>query len=296
MPFRSESALPTALFATAAETFPVASLRCAQTFADLLGAELHVLRVLATPTSLPGLRNSLDAFAGPDVLARFVDAARDTSRECAAALSERFVDERVHMQVGDLFEAATEQADDLGAALLMVPGSEASGPQITALVRHSGLPVLVVRPTPVGTAIVAATALIDLRYPVLQRAAELGRRFQTRLIAVHTVRDHTRRRPPGFASSAAQRQQRLEVIRARLAHATKALASSADPILALGPDPVDAILREARACDARLVVVGTSRRSRLRRALRPSVAARLIDRAARSVLVTPIGDSVARGI
>jgi nucleotide-binding universal stress UspA family protein len=129
-----------------------------------------------------------------------------------------------------------------------------------------------------------------------RRAAELGRRFRTRLIAVHTVRDHTRRRPANFASSAAQRQQRLEVIRTRLVRATKALASSADPILALGPDPVDAILREARACNARLVVVGTSRRSRVRRALRPSVAARLIDRAARSVLVTPIGDSGVRGL
>jgi nucleotide-binding universal stress UspA family protein len=207
-------------------------------------------------------------------------------------LSERFADERLQIQVGDLFEEAESLATALEAVLLVVPGAEVRGEQVTALVRSSALSVLVVRPAAVGTAVVAATALIDVRYPVLRRAAELGRRFRSRLFAVHTVRTHASRRSRTFARSALQlrkQQQRLEAIRARLKHATQEFTSNADPILALGPDPVDAILREARACDAKLVVVGTSRRSRLHRAIRPSVAARLIDRALRSVLVMPIG-------
>ena len=53
-------------------------------------------------------------------------------------------------------------------------------------------------------------------------------------------------------------------------------------------NPVEAILQEARVQDADLVVVGTRSKSWLARVLTGSVAARVVNRANRSVLVTPL--------
>lgn len=52
-------------------------------------------------------------------------------------------------------------------------------------------------------------------------------------------------------------------------------------------DPVDAILGQARRHGLEAIVVGTSTRSRFERWLDPSTAAAVVDRADRSVFVTP---------
>jgi nucleotide-binding universal stress UspA family protein len=287
---RNECVFATALFTTAASSFPAAALGCAQDFADLLGAELHVLRLLSTRHS--ALLSRFVPFVDRDMFASFVGSARDATAECAEALSERYVDERVYVQVGELLEAAAAQADELRAQLLMVPGTEALGSQVTRLVRSTGLSVLVVRPAGVGTAILAATDLVDLHCPVLHRMAELAGRCRTRLIALHAMPAHSRALARG-GSKTRDRQQRLEaMIRARLARAASLGSERAEPRLAIGVDPVDAILREAQTCYAGLLVVGTGARSELRRAMRPSVAARLIEEAGCSVLVTPVGENV----
>jgi nucleotide-binding universal stress UspA family protein len=289
MTHRSESVFATALFATAAESVPAPALCCAQDFADLLGTELHVLRLLSTRHS--SLVSTFIPHVDRDMFARFVGTARDASAECADALSERYVDEHLYVQVGDLLDAAAAQADELRAQLLMVPGTEALGSQVTRLVRSTGLSVLVVRPAGVGTAILAATDLVDLRCPVLQRMADLAGRCRTRLIALHAMPAHSRAFAP-IGSKTRERQRRFEgAIRGRLVRAASLVSERAEPRLAIGVDPVDTILREAQTCYAGLLVVGTGARSELRRALRPSVAARLIEEARCSVLVTPVGEN-----
>jgi nucleotide-binding universal stress UspA family protein len=214
MTHRSESVFATALFATAAESVPAPALCCAQDFADLLGTELHVLRLLSTRHS--SLVSTFIPHVDRDMFARFVGTARDASAECADALSERYVDEHLYVQVGDLLDAAAAQADELRAQLLMVPGTEALGSQVTRLVRSTGLSVLVVRPAGVGTAILAATDLVDLRCPVLQRMADLAGRCRTRLIALHAMPAHSRAFAP-IGSKTRERQRRFEgAIRGRL--------------------------------------------------------------------------------
>jgi nucleotide-binding universal stress UspA family protein len=269
------------LFASAAPGSDL-QLRAALALADRLGLDLHVLRVV--PLRRPSLRLPDRPFL------RFVDAAREVSDSCREVFAERFADEALYVLRGDLFETALALAKELDAALLMVPGREVAGSEITALVRSSGMPILVVGSAVTGTSVLAATDLRDMHYPVLRRAAAIGRRLRLRLVALHSVSRGVWMRTARLSRLRAPRRAGVHHTRLRLLRAVHAVATPlAEAVLALDRDPVEAILREARECDACMVVVGTHARSPFRRAVRRSVAARLIDRAQRSILVTPLG-------
>jgi nucleotide-binding universal stress UspA family protein len=60
------------------------------------------------------------------------------------------------------------------------------------------------------------------------------------------------------------------------------------PVVRVEIDPVFAILEEARRQDVDIVVVGVHERSRLERLLHGSIAAGVVQKTERSVLVTPI--------
>src|SRR5262245_48664265 len=80
------------LFVTSSERPPSASLRRAQELADRSHAELQVLRVMSERqlSQPPGAGPGMDT-----ALARFVEAARATSRRCREILASRYVEERL---------------------------------------------------------------------------------------------------------------------------------------------------------------------------------------------------------
>lgn len=77
---------------------------------------------------------------------------------------------------------------------------------------------------------------------------------------------------------------------ARLSQASQKLAADARAVIRNEVNPVDALLREAREHDADLVVVGTRRRGWFECFRARSVAAQVVNRAKRSVLVMPLRD------
>jgi nucleotide-binding universal stress UspA family protein len=70
--------------------------------------------------------------------------------------------------------------------------------------------------------------------------------------------------------------------------ATQQFALEAEIVIANERDAVDAILEHARRRNADLIVVGTRSHSWLSRNLLGSVSTELVDRAIRSVLITPL--------
>jgi nucleotide-binding universal stress UspA family protein len=135
----------------------------------------------------------------------------------------------------------------------------------------------------------AATDLGDARYPVLFEAAEMARQLGRPMVALHNLAPRSVRRLrvprprielPGGAVSGLRRQQ--------LSNATRLLAPDAEMVIANELDPVDAILEQARTRNVDLIVVGTRAHSWFSRTLIGSVSTELVDRAIRSVLVTPL--------
>jgi nucleotide-binding universal stress UspA family protein len=159
----------------------------------------------------------------------------------------------------------------------------------TQLARRSGVKVMVAQEPGRRKAILAATDLASDGFPVLQQAARFGQALHAPLTALHNVD------PLMVAERAAARLARGAAtalagarLQVRLADAVRSLPVAATPVVRVEIDPVFAILEEARQNDVDIVVVGVHERSRLERFFRGSVAAQVVQKARRSVLVTPI--------
>jgi nucleotide-binding universal stress UspA family protein len=136
--------------------------------------------------------------------------------------------------------------------------------------------------------ILAATDLRNGEYPVLRFAGELGRRMNSQIVAVHNLDPQPmwgRARTPDAAADVLRGEPGRGAGLERLRRASEFLLAPVQAVVRDDADPVDAILDEARARDAHLVVIGQrpgGRRDRF------GVAARVVDFAQRSVLVIPI--------
>ncbi|HKU36647.1 MAG TPA: universal stress protein [Polyangiales bacterium] len=245
---------------TTAEQPPRAALRRAQELADRAQSELRVLRVLSERqlSSAPVMR--------------FVEAVRATSRHCRDALADRYADDRLALVTGTLSEAAASHAVENDAALLILPAGELRGRDVTALARATGLPVMVLRPAPREVRLIlAATDLTRPDYPVLRSARALAALRGCQVLALHAFR----------------RRRLAAECRAKLQRAARVLGLD-DAVLLSTRDATSAILAEAHERAADVIVVGTHTRTALGRAVRSSVAAKLIDRTHGSVWVEPI--------
>jgi nucleotide-binding universal stress UspA family protein len=164
------------------------------------------------------------------------------------------------------------------------------------LARTANIPVLVLRETSLQKTIVAATDLEDSDYPVLRKAAEIAERLRWRVIPFHNVTPlslnigtETPWPPMTTMASDAESEHR----QMRLARASRRLHIDAPSVTASELSPADGILQIARANDADIVVVGARPRSLLGYLVANGVAAQVVDRARRSVLVTPLDKSEA---
>jgi nucleotide-binding universal stress UspA family protein len=194
---------------------------------------------------------------------------------------------------GTFREQVAERTQQVGADLIVIGTDRAIlGTEVTALARAVGMPVLLLREldATVAPRILAATDLTCPQYPVLRKAAQLARGLAAAaLLAVHNVDPVVGAAPfatwPGASlpEGGAVRSRRLQ-----LSEASRRLAVELDGVITSDPDPIQAIVREAHAQQADLIVVGTRRVGILDRLLSRNVAAGVVNRARSSVLVTPL--------
>jgi nucleotide-binding universal stress UspA family protein len=195
---------------------------------------------------------------------------------------------------GDFVTQIAHYVQEVDAQLLLLPTrGENVSKLVTALSVRTRTPVIVSRAPCTIHTIIAATDLRGSEYPVLRFAGDLGRRLDSDIVAVHNL-------DPQPLAGQVKRGDAGDVLRGepgraarleRLRRVSQRLLAPVQPVVRDDADAVDAILDEARARDAHLIVVGL-RRGQRRERFTSSVAARVIDLAQRSVLVVPIPDEV----
>jgi nucleotide-binding universal stress UspA family protein len=195
---------------------------------------------------------------------------------------------------GGYVERVAEHAARLGARAIVVQGDGMQSAKAPGLAHRTGVPVLVARKPSPAKRIVACTDLRDTRYPVLRCAAELATKLHAPVMAVHNipvlnlVGDFG-----GIPLTHWFKSTSLVHCTTQLMRASEQLAVTAIPIVLNELNSVDAILQQARAFEADLIVAGTYGRNWCARALTGSVAADLVARSPRSVLLTPLSGAPA---
>jgi nucleotide-binding universal stress UspA family protein len=270
------------------------SLNRALSLSRILDAELFVLRVLPEATRL----NPLFPHVHVAHAVQSVEATLRTVRNTRSWLEDLFLDEvrdeNISVRTGPFVEQVAEHAAHVGAELIVMPPHRGPfGNIVTTLALTAGLPVLVARGATSSDAIVAATDLEDTDYPVLRQAARLGHELDAPVIAVHNVRPVSLLLQAGLAwpHTMLASGSATEARRRQLLNASRRLDLHSENVVAQQLDHAEAILHEARTRDADIVVVGSHDRGWLDRVLSASVAVAVVNRARRSVLVTPVGSS-----
>lgn len=280
---------PRTVLALFEQDCPTAGLRRAVALARALDAPIHVLRVLPEPKHL-----SWDFLRGKTAtVSRMVQLTRSASQATRSWLLDTLASDDVIEQVavlhGDFVTQTAAYAANVGADLLIVaPGEGKLGKAVKSLACATLMPVFVARGSAAAAAIMAATDLESADYPVLSRAADLGCLFRKPLVAVHNVE------PQPLAAAEMlwpfevwQPEHALAVRSGQLTRAAQRLRVETRTIVLHELRSADAILEQAKASDAELVVMGARRRPRLDGWSR-GVTRRVVDRAACSVLVLPL--------
>lgn len=266
---------------------PAAALEKAHSLATLLGHQLRVVQIITTPQRV---RKILYGKKNIEVLRDGHQAIRNW---LVQRLGEhgRFV--QITMALGSFVERVAIHARDIDCALIVVaPRAFLAGSAVTALAQRSNKPVLAARTSGVSQGIVAATDLRLEGLPVVGHAARLARDLHAELVALHNVDPIWI--PAGGPLTAmvtpvvVPRKAETGDRRARLSALTRDLPVRVTPVVTSLIDPVYAILEEARKRSFGLIVVGTRQRPAWKRLLGGSVAARVVSRTQRSVLVSPI--------
>lgn len=268
---------------------PVAALEKAYSLATLLGQQLRVVRVDSAPSRF---RRLFAQRSNIDVMREGHQATRDWLVE---RLGEhgRFV--QISVALGRFVERVAIHARSIDCDLIVVaPRAVLAGGVVTALARRANKPVLAARTSGASQGILAATDLRVEGLPVVGHAARLARDLHADLVAIHNVDPiwipaGGPALPEMIAPAVVPRTTETRDRRARLSALTSDLPVPVTPVVTSLIDPVYAILEEARTLGAGLIVVGTRQRPAWERLLGGSVAAQVVSRTQRSVLVSPIG-------
>jgi len=288
---------PKLLFATGAQRLAPQALCRAHWLAEEMGAQLYVLRLLPRSLVVTGVRAYFQGESG-ERLSDFLDAARAALQACSESLGDHFDEEHLELSIGEFVETVSSQAEQLDASLVVVPAGERSGSDVTRLVRAMNRPVLVARAPAYGRTVIAAADVGETSFAVLRQAQALAQRLQAAIVPMHNISPRARAirnqaNLDGNPMAALDRPTRLAPPeQCPLADVARELCMP-PPVVTCHHDPVEAIMAEAHARRAEVVVVGTRGRSWFARVIRKSIAAQLVNRAQRSVLVTPL-DPAAR--
>jgi nucleotide-binding universal stress UspA family protein len=218
-------------------------------------------------------------------------SARRTADEGVAA--ELLPRDRMLFRSGEFAHVAAETARELGASLVIVAGAERrKGTAVAQLAREAGVPVLVARKAALNGGIVAATDFGDPGCDELRQAAALAPQVPGPLSFVHNVKPIVHAATTGLGVCVCTLieppAQALAEYRERLQALAAFFGVSADARVLSRPSAEDAILEIARERRADLVIVGTRKQRWLERLFGTTLAARIVDRCERSVLVAPL--------
>jgi nucleotide-binding universal stress UspA family protein len=286
------------LLAFRAESRDTASLRRAAALARLLGAELHVVCVVPEMMRVNSLFPYNTHLSVLQLIARGPTIDFVTRAWLLDVLGAEQCELPLSVRPGQFVAEVAAQAAKLRASLVVMPPHGMNlGATVTAIAQAAGVPVLVSREASGEEAILAATNLEDLDYPVLRGAATLARRLDAPLLAVHNLAP---KRKTAFTNAdvpalPSAEDRGAEMRAAQLRHASEWLSPGMEVILRRDVSTVDAILEEVRRWHADLVVVGTRPHTWLADLRSSAVAPQVVERAERSVLVTPLRGSPTRG-
>lgn len=283
----SEPAPPRVLLALGRRDCSRCCLMRASEVARALDASVDVVRVLPRHLNWPRWL--------PKPILRWLDRrqkerARETLRATrywlAGAYGTAPPAGQLVVRSGDFVDEVALHATKRLAVLIVVPpdlgrlGSVAT--QLALLARRR---IFVARQPSRSRTVLAASDLVAAGFPVLHEAARLTTALRMALVSFHNVdplapKDEDDGYPHGplHATSPAL----------RLAQALESLSTPGAAAVRTGADPSSAIVTEAHARQADLVVVGVRQRSRLERLFYGSVAAEVTTRATCSVLIAPI--------
>jgi nucleotide-binding universal stress UspA family protein len=212
---------------------------------------------------------------------RLLAATRETRRWCAEALPDAELSERLIPGEADFVEQVSLRARERNVDWIVMPDAhEGRGRYAAALARASGCPVLVARaPTTRSTLLVATDVSEDL-YPISSCAAALAEALHAPVLAFHDVGF----RAPELGSRVnALTDAWAQIQKERLEAGSHQRLPELEVLLARGTDRVETILQQARREDAEIIILGVSAGE----AGADDVAADVVDRAIRSVLVVP---------
>ena len=251
------------------------SIRRANKLSEVYGAELCVLAVMSPrePFTLP--------YSGVEVSDRI-------ERRLVEVLGHG-AEGRMQIRCGMFVDEVVAGARSLDARVIVLePRKKRCGSEVAKIVRRSRVPVLVARDSAPDEVIVAATDLSDPNMPVMQRAARLSVRLSEPVVVVHNLSPFSSMSGGQAHWSLAPRDDERSRRWTRLRQASRQLGLDTSVTLVCDEaNPTEAIVQTARTRNADLVVVGTHRRSWLGRLFHRSVAVQVVNRAQRSVLVTP---------
>lgn len=249
-----------------------------------LRAELRVIRVLPK-------RSRVRAWwgRGPDAREEVRGALKATRLWLARSLGEEPPVGKVVVRCGRFVEAVSEHVRFGQPELVVLPPFiRRVGTVATMLARRTGAKVLVAHDPGHRKAILAATDLSNPRFPVLEEAARLGLALEAPVTALHNVDPLGAFQRYGVDRGVARAQLSRILGPTRLLDGVQLLPDDSSAVMRAEIDPVAAILDEARRRDVDLLVVGVHDRRPFERWLHGSVAARVIQRSDRSVLVMPM--------
>jgi nucleotide-binding universal stress UspA family protein len=227
-------------------------------------------------------------------------ALRSVRRFCDRGLAEVLPRDHMLVKQGEFSEVVAETARELGAELVIIPGAERQkGNAVAQMAREAGVPVLVARRSALGGGILAATDLGDPGCDELRQAAALAAQAPGKLAFVHNVKPIVQAATTGLGHCMCTLieppAQALAECRERLQALATFFGVRADTLVVSRPSAEDAILEVARDNGADLIVVGARRQRWVERLFGTALAARIVDRCERSVLVAPLCDHGAIG-
>ncbi len=161
------------LVATALDETSVPALKRGHALAEVFGARLHVMHVLSRVA--PALEGRAD-------IARA--AVREwAEREAKVVLS----DDAIFVATGDPAMLLAIAAEDTSADLLVIGRAVRDGSTMHRLTRTITRPLLVADRPRTRTELVAATDMVDPRFPIIHSAARLARALAAHVTVVHNV-------------------------------------------------------------------------------------------------------------
>jgi nucleotide-binding universal stress UspA family protein len=253
------------------------ALRQAFALAQSHGARLAALHVLPDP-----LRHHPVLLARTPRYARLPEAhtsAADAVRaQLDRAIGRAAADVAVEIEHGAAHAVIIERAEALRALVIVVGASPAHlGHEAERVVRYAHGPVLVARPGAANGIVLAATDLSDAAAPAVAAGVEYARRHGVPLALLNVVDFRPWMAQPDFGASvgvpltAELRESVMAAARERLSVALRRFRARGELLVKTG-DPAGVILEEAARLPVRLLVLGTSGATGLKRMVLGSVA------------------------